>query len=95
MKINRISIFLAAVLVFSTACNPYKIEIPHWPYEDPDWVEKKNRVTHTIGGARVEQKLYVGWGDDAVLVWDRDWETEDFHKAYSDIWDVETQVRSE
>ena len=63
--------------------------------EDPDWVEKKNTVTHTIGGAPVEQKLYVGWGDDAVLVWDRAWETEDFHEAYSDIWDVETQVRSE
>ena len=31
--------FVAAVLVFSTACNPYKIEIPHWPYEDPDWVD--------------------------------------------------------
>ena len=63
--------------------------------EDPDWVEKKNTVTHRIGGTPVEKKLYVGWGDDAVLVWDRDWETEDFHKAYSDIWDVETQVRSE
>ena len=31
--------FVAAVLVFGTACNPYKIEIPHWPYEDPDWVD--------------------------------------------------------
>ena len=63
--------------------------------EDPDWVEKKNTVNHQIGGTPVEKRLYVGWGDDAVLVWDRDWETEDFHKAYSDIWDVETQVRSE
>ena len=30
---------VAAVFVISTACNPYKIEIPHWPYEDPDWVD--------------------------------------------------------
>lgn len=60
--------------------------------ENPDWVEKKNTVTHEIGGATVGQKLYVGWGDDAMLVWDRTWETEDFH---SDIWDLETQVRSE
>ena len=30
---------VAAVLVLSTACNPYKIEIPHWPYEDEDWVD--------------------------------------------------------
>lgn len=39
MKLNKITMFVAAVLVFSTACNPYKIEIPHWPYEDPDWVD--------------------------------------------------------
>ena len=63
--------------------------------EDPDWVEKKNRVTHEIGGAAVEQKLYIGWGDDAVLIWDRTWDAKDIHEAYSEIWDVETQVRSE
>lgn len=39
MKFNRFSMLLAAVLIYSTACNPYKIEIPHWPYEDPDWVD--------------------------------------------------------
>lgn len=39
MKFNRISFFVAAVLVLGTACNPYKIEIPHWPYEDEDWVD--------------------------------------------------------
>ena len=39
MRFNRISIFVAAVLLLGTACNPYKIEIPHWPYEDPDWVD--------------------------------------------------------
>ena len=61
--------------------------------EDPDLVEKKNTVTHQIGGSPVEKRLYVGWGDDAVLVWDRDWEAEDFHEAYSDIWDLEAQVR--
>ena len=39
MKYNKLTLAVAAVLIFSTACNPYKIEIPHWPYEDPDWVD--------------------------------------------------------
>lgn len=39
MKFNRITLLVAAVIIFVTACNPYKIEIPHWPYEDPDWVD--------------------------------------------------------
>lgn len=39
--------FVAAVLFIGTACNPYKIEIPHWPYEDPDWVDDG---TGTPGG---------------------------------------------
>lgn len=39
MKFNKMTLAVAAVLVLSTACNPYKIEIPHWPYEDPDWVD--------------------------------------------------------
>ena len=50
-------------------------------------------VTHYIGGTPVEKKLYIGWGDDAMLVWDRDWEAEDFHEAYSNIWDLEAQER--
>ena len=61
--------------------------------EDPDWVAKKNTVTHHIGGTPVEKKLYIGWGDDAVLIWDRDWDAEDFHEAYSNIWGLEAQVR--
>lgn len=61
--------------------------------EDPDWVGKKNTVTHHIGGTPVEKKLYIGWGDDAVLIWDRDWDAKDIHEAYSNIWDLETQVR--
>ena len=81
MKINRISIFLAAVLVFSTACNPYKIEIPHWPYEDPDWVDDGSGNTGTwdpesagsqvvyptAGGEKVKTLLTTsGWSTSVI-----------------------------
>lgn len=58
--------------------------------EDPDWVEKKNTGTHTIGGAVVGNALYVGWGDDAILVWSSEWEDENSSDLYKQL---EEQVR--
>lgn len=39
--------------------------------EDPDWVERKNTTYHCIGEKAAANALYVGWGDDAILVWER------------------------
>lgn len=38
--------------------------------EDPEWVEQKNTGYHVIGSKVAGSALYVGWGDDAILVWE-------------------------
>ncbi|MBE6250919.1 MAG: phosphodiester glycosidase family protein [Bacteroidales bacterium] len=80
MKLNRILMFVAAVIVFGTACNPYKIEIPHWPYEDPDWVDDgtgssgwdpvaaaSNVVYPDAGGEKTQTLLTTsGWSSTTI-----------------------------
>lgn len=39
--------------------------------EDPEWVDRKNTTYHGIGRKAAGNALYVGWGDDAILVWER------------------------
>lgn len=58
--------FVAAVLVFSTACNPYKIEIPHWPYEDPDWVDDGANVSAWDPVAAGSPVVYPATGGEKV-----------------------------
>lgn len=60
MNLKRFSFVVATVLIILTACNPYKIEIPHWPYEDEDWVEGgetnpdvESSVVYPEGGEKV------------------------------------------
>lgn len=58
--------------------------------EDADWVERKNTHTHNIGEAAAGKALYVGWGDDAVLVWDESW------KENTELYrHLEEQIRGE
>lgn len=58
--------------------------------EDGDWVERKNTHTHNIGEAAAGKALYVGWGDDAVLVWDESWkENTELHQRLAE------QIRGE
>lgn len=60
--------------------------------EDDDWVERKNTHTHNIGEAAAGKALYVGWGDDAVLVWDESWKD----RANSAVYDrLEEQIRED
>lgn len=38
--------------------------------ENTAWDAQKNRTIHNIGGAAVGSALYLGWGDNAILVWE-------------------------
>lgn len=63
--------------------------------EDADWVERKNTHTHNIGEAAVGKALYVGWGDDAILVWDESWKESADSALREKVSLFEKQIREE
>lgn len=38
--------------------------------EDPDFVDRKNTTCHLVGVSDDCKAIYVGWGDDAILIWE-------------------------
>ena len=57
MKIFKVFHILIAAAIFTSSCNPYKIDIPHWDYEDKDNTEIPSAVVYPESGGKKEQTL--------------------------------------